>query len=35
MRVPEGLSLMHLYPIDGAVREVANEATAWSYRDAT
>jgi len=35
MRVPQGLSLMHLYPIDGAVREVARDATAWSCRDAT
>ena len=34
-RVPEGLSLMHLYPIDGAVHEVASDATAWSCRDAT
>ena len=29
------LSLMHLYPIDGAVRRVAPDATAWSTRDAT
>lgn len=33
--LPEGLSLMHLYPIDGAVHEVASDATAWSCRDAT
>jgi len=33
--VPESLSLMHLYPIDGAVHEVASDATAWSCRDAT
>lgn len=33
--VPDGLSLMHLYPIDGAVQEVASDATAWSCRDAT
>jgi hypothetical protein len=26
---------MHLYPIDGAVRRVAHDATAWSARDAT
>lgn len=26
---------MHLYPIDGAVREVASDATAWRCRDAT
>ncbi|HEY8549086.1 MAG TPA: FAD-binding oxidoreductase [Vicinamibacterales bacterium] len=28
------LSLMHLYPIDGAVHRVAPDATAWSTRDA-
>lgn len=33
-KVPEGLSLMHLYPIDGVVHEVASDATAWSCRDA-
>jgi FAD binding domain/Berberine and berberine like len=32
---PSDLSLMHLYPIDGAVRRAAKEATAWSARDAT
>ena len=32
---PGALSLMHLYPIDGAVRRVARDATAWSARDAT
>jgi hypothetical protein len=32
---PSNLSLMHLYPIDGAVHRVAKEATAWSARDAT
>ena len=32
---PTGLSLMHLYPIDGAVRRVASDATAWSFRDVT
>jgi FAD/FMN-containing dehydrogenase len=26
---------MHLYPIDGAVRRVARDATAWPARDAT
>jgi hypothetical protein len=26
---------MHLYPIDGAVRRVAKEATPWQARDAT
>jgi FAD/FMN-containing dehydrogenase len=35
LRVPRGLSLMHLYPIDGAVRDVRSDATAWSCRDAT
>jgi hypothetical protein len=32
---PSELSLMHLYPIDGAVRRVAKDATAWSAREAT
>jgi FAD/FMN-containing dehydrogenase len=32
---PTELSLMHLYPIDGAVRRVPKNATAWSARDAT
>ncbi|MFP3942888.1 MAG: FAD-binding oxidoreductase [Alphaproteobacteria bacterium] len=32
---PSELSLMHLYPIDGAVHRVAPEETAWSCRDAT
>jgi hypothetical protein len=32
---PSDLSLMHLYPIDGAVRRVSKDATAWSARDAT
>jgi hypothetical protein len=34
-QAPSALSLMHLYPIDGAVRRVAKTATAWSTRDAT
>jgi FAD/FMN-containing dehydrogenase len=34
-KAPTELSLMHLYPIDGAVRRVAKDATAWSARDAT
>lgn len=34
-RVPDGLSLMHLYPIDGAAQEVSPDAMAWSSRDAT
>jgi len=31
---PSALSLMHLYPIDGAVQRVPTDATAWSARDA-
>jgi hypothetical protein len=31
---PTDLCLMHLYPIDGAVHRVANDATAWDARDA-
>lgn len=31
---PSALSLMHLYPIDGAVHGVPKDATAWSARDA-
>jgi hypothetical protein len=31
---PSDLSLMHLYPIDGAVNRVARDATAWDARDA-
>ncbi|MGD9508648.1 MAG: FAD-binding oxidoreductase [Geminicoccaceae bacterium] len=34
-RAPSELSLMHLYPIDGAVHDLAADATAWSRRDAT
>jgi hypothetical protein len=34
-RAPSELSLMHLYPIDGAVSRVPKDATAWSARDAT
>jgi FAD/FMN-containing dehydrogenase len=34
-QAPSALSLMHLYPIDGAVRRVGKNATAWSARDAT
>lgn len=34
-RTPSELSLMHLYPIDGAVHDVARDATAWSARDQT
>jgi FAD/FMN-containing dehydrogenase len=32
---PTELSLMHLYPIDGAAQRVASDATAWGARDAT
>jgi FAD binding domain-containing protein/berberine-like enzyme len=32
---PSELSLMHLYPIDGAVQRVNKDETAWSARDAT
>jgi hypothetical protein len=35
MKAPSELSLMHLYPIDGAVHRVGKEETAWSCRDAT
>jgi FAD/FMN-containing dehydrogenase len=31
---PSDLSLMHLYPIDGAVHRVSKDATAWTTRDA-
>ncbi len=31
---PSDLSLMHLYPIDGAVHRVRPDATAWTTRDA-
>ncbi len=31
---PSELSVMHLYPIDGAVHRVAKDATAWNVRDA-
>jgi FAD/FMN-containing dehydrogenase len=34
-RTPSEFSLMHLYPIDGAVHRVAPDATAWRMRDAT
>ena len=33
--VPTSKSLMHLYPIDGAVDRVDAEETAWRHRDAT
>jgi hypothetical protein len=34
-KAPSDLSLMHLYPIDGAVRRVPKDATAWRVRDAS
>ncbi len=34
-KAPSELSLMHLYPIDGAVHRVGKQETAWSARDAT
>lgn len=33
-KAPSEKSLMHLYPIDGAVRQVEPGATAWNCRDA-
>jgi FAD/FMN-containing dehydrogenase len=33
-RMPTWKSGMHLYNVDGAAARVANDATAWSYRDA-
>ncbi|WP_127356120.1 FAD-binding oxidoreductase [Actinacidiphila soli] len=32
--LPTGLSIMHLYPVDGAAHQVAQGDTAWAYRDA-
>jgi FAD/FMN-containing dehydrogenase len=34
-KAPSELSLMHLYPIDGAVQRVPQDATAWTAREAT
>jgi FAD/FMN-containing dehydrogenase len=34
-KAPSELSLMHLYPIDGAVHRVAPDETAFRHRDAT
>ncbi len=31
-RLPSPLSTMHLYPIDGAVHDIAPDATAWRHR---
>jgi hypothetical protein len=33
-KAPTELCLMHLYPIDGAVRRVARDQTPWAARDA-
>jgi hypothetical protein len=33
--LPSELSVMHLYPMDGAVHRIGSDATAWSCRDAT
>ena len=33
-KLPTPQSTMHLYPVDGAAGRVANDATAWAYRDA-
>jgi len=33
-KVPTSQSLMHLYPINGAVHRVGKDATAWNYREA-
>nr|WP_315593855.1 FAD-binding oxidoreductase [uncultured Cupriavidus sp.] len=35
LKAPTPFCLMHLYPIDGAVRRVAADATPWSARDAS
>ncbi len=32
--LPTWQSTMHLYPVDGAAGQVANDATAWNWRDA-
>jgi hypothetical protein len=33
MKKPSDLSLMHLYPVDGAVCRVDSKASAWGFRD--
>ena len=35
MEAPSEMSVMHLYPIDGAVHRVGADETAWNCRDAT
>jgi len=32
--LPTDLSIMHLYPVDGAAHRVAQDDTAWAYRNA-
>ncbi|MFD5846675.1 FAD-binding oxidoreductase [Streptomyces chartreusis] len=32
--LPSDLSLMHLYPVDGAAHQLGADDTAWAYRDA-
>ena len=34
-KAPSELSLMHLYPVDGAAHRIGKEETAWAARDAT
>jgi hypothetical protein len=34
-KTPSEMSLMHLYPIDGAVHRIGKDESAWSSRDAT
>jgi FAD/FMN-containing dehydrogenase len=34
-KAPSELSLMHLYPVDGAVHRMGQHETAWNCRDAT
>lgn len=34
LKIPTLLSQMHLYPVSGAAGRIANDATAWAYRDA-
>ncbi len=33
--LPSQLSIMHLYPVNGAAGRVGRQDTAWSYREAT
>jgi hypothetical protein len=35
LRLPTSLSTVHLYPVDGAVHQVGEDETAFSYRGAT